>query len=171
LPPILNLAKPRVIPATKISNSPYFHPYRFCYGFDMVISVKSDESKPKSASGTILLVEHEKQNRDRARICLELQGYTVLDTESPHEAIDLWNNWPEGIQLLITDSGTLGVDGARLAKLLTDENPELKVLFIAENTDGTISEMQRLNHNIHCLRNPYPIKQLAETVNAVLLQA
>ena len=125
-------------------------------------------SKTVPASRTILLLEDEWQIRELAKICLELQGYTVLETESPGEAIDHWNKLSNGIQMLITDSGTMGMVGARLARLLTEEKPELKVLFTTPQPNRTISQMRKKNPNVYLLQKPYPIKLLAETVNAVL---
>jgi CheY-like chemotaxis protein len=120
------------------------------------------------ASRAILLLEDERQTRELAKVCLEIQGYTVLQTDSPAGAIDFWKKWPGRIQMLITDSGIFGIIGARLASLLTQEKPELKVLFTTEQPNRHISQMRETNPNVYLLPKPYPIKLLAETVNAVL---
>ena len=116
----------------------------------------------------ILLVEDEELLRDMARSCLETEGYSVLDTESAHEAIALWNTWSARIQLLIVDSGVHGMRGTQLAKLLMDQEPELNVLFVTAHPNDQILSLVKARKNVHLISKPFRAQQLADEVNAVL---
>lgn len=82
------------------------------------------------STGTILVVEDERQVRAVAVHVLTSAGYTVLDAGSPAEAIPIFEREP-GITLLLTDVVMPGMHGPDLARRLRARRPNLKVLLMS----------------------------------------
>jgi PAS domain S-box-containing protein len=82
-------------------------------------------------SATVLLVEDECAVREVARECLEAFGMTVLEAESPAEALTLAKSREDGIDLLFTDVVMPDMRGNELADRLRQQHPQLKVLFMS----------------------------------------
>jgi len=116
----------------------------------------------------ILLLQDERKIRDVAKICLELEDYTVLDTGSPYEALDLWNQWSERIELFIADSGIPEMPGTHLADLFIEQQPDLKVLFATGGPSARMFDLQRANQNVRLIEKPYLMQRLVEMVNTFI---
>src|SRR5262245_7646776 len=79
---------------------------------------------------TILLVEDENGVRERARNGLCRYGYAVVCAEDSTEALELWEEQRERIDLLLTDMVMPnGLNGRELAQRLRSERPDLKVIY------------------------------------------
>jgi len=84
-----------------------------------------------AASATVLLVEDEPTVRSVTRRILERAGHLVLTSPSAERALEIANEHPEGIDLLITDVVMPGMSGPSLADRLRADRPELGTLFIS----------------------------------------
>jgi len=84
-----------------------------------------------AASATVLLVEDEPTVRSVTRRILERAGHLVLTSPSAERALEIANEHPDGIDLLITDVVMPGMSGPTLAARLRAERPELGTLFIS----------------------------------------
>jgi PAS domain S-box-containing protein len=90
----------------------------------------SVSDQPCGGTETILLVEDDLSVRRLIRVVLTRAGYRVLEAANGVEALELWNNHPETIQLLFTDLVMPeGVNGRSLASELQTRNPKLRVVF------------------------------------------
>ncbi|MEX2577941.1 MAG: ABC transporter substrate-binding protein [Verrucomicrobiales bacterium] len=79
---------------------------------------------------TILLVEDEKMVRMIARKLLDMHGYRVLEAESGRDALKVWAEHSDEIDLLLTDIVMPeGLSGHDLAQKLQLESPGLKVIY------------------------------------------
>jgi signal transduction histidine kinase len=97
-------------------------------------------TNPVLAGGTetILLVEDEHSVRITLRRVLSLCGYTVLEARHGHEANQLSERHAGHIDLLISDVQMPQLGGPDLARLLRQNRPDLKVLFISGYGDNRL---------------------------------
>ncbi|MGD0616023.1 MAG: sigma 54-interacting transcriptional regulator [Bryobacteraceae bacterium] len=88
-----------------------------------------------TATGTVLLVEHEAAVRRFMAVTLTEQGYRVLEAATSSAAFELYQCWRNGIDLMIADAGLPGMSGTELARRIRRQSPFLSVLMIAGTAD------------------------------------
>lgn len=120
-------------------------------------------------SETILLVEDEAMVRHFARHLLDRHGYRIIEAQNGPHALDLWQKHSREIDLLLTDIVMPGgIAGTELARLLTENRPDLKVVF----TSGYAAEIFRgeidLPREAAFLAKPYPAEELLRQLRQVL---
>jgi CheY-like chemotaxis protein len=102
------------------------------------LSGAEPEAELTSATETILLVEDEDQVRNLTRTLLARQGYRVLEASSGAAALSLAREYPERIDLLLTDVVMPQMSGPDLAGELRSLHPEISVLFMSGYMDTAI---------------------------------
>ncbi len=113
---------------------------------------------------TVLLVDDEPDLLDAAREMLERLGYRVLATTYASEAVRLFEESADEIDLLMSDVVMPGgMDGYELAERLREHRPDIKVLM----TTGYDSKRSRRTSD-PVLAKPYSAEEMAETVRQVL---
>jgi signal transduction histidine kinase len=127
----------------------------------------SGPSKPKSGSETILLVEDEPAVRALARRVLERAGFTVLESQTPADALLIANN-AEQVDLILTDVVMPGMNGPELVMHLTPLWPEARVLYTSGHTDDEMIGRGLPNGDFELLHKPFSAQQLVARVRAVL---
>jgi two-component system, cell cycle sensor histidine kinase and response regulator CckA len=80
---------------------------------------------------TILIVEDEEDVRELTRDVLEMNGFTVLESLDPADAIRIAETHPGSIDLLITDVVMPRMSGPELARRLRETRPALRVLCMS----------------------------------------
>ena len=80
---------------------------------------------------TILLVDDDSEVRAFAREILQREGYTVLDTADPREALQIARGHGGSIHLLLTDVVMPEMNGRELADQLAALRPPMKVVFMS----------------------------------------
>lgn len=117
---------------------------------------------------TILVVEPDPETRALAVFMLSRLGYRVLEARNAIDAVNLYSQQTERIDLLFTETLMTKVNGHELAQMLTRERSDLRVLFLAD------SDYQRLTRNVaqkrglHFLCRPFTMRMLAAKVREVL---
>ena len=119
-------------------------------------------------SETILLVEDEDMVRHVARRLLEMNGYTVLEASSGHDALSVSQQTPGRIHLMLTDVVMPGISGGETAELLKAQRPEIKVLFMSGHTENSIVHHGVLNPGVAFLQKPFKHDLLVSKVREVL---
>ena len=130
-------------------------------------------SPPKLPRGTetILLTEDEPAVRALAGNILRRCGYTILPAESGVAALEIWHEYRDKIQLLLTDIIMPdGITGYDLAQQLKLERPELKVIYTSGYTGDILSRYPTLIRDYCFLQKPYQPYRLAQTVRDCLDQ-
>jgi PAS domain S-box-containing protein len=117
---------------------------------------------------TILLVEDAQRVRAVVREILEMSGYVVLEARHGAEALELSNQHPGVIHLLVTDVVMPQMSGRELAQRLATLRPELKVLYMSGYTDDAIVRHGVLAAGIAFLAKPFTPDALALKVREVL---
>ena len=120
---------------------------------------------------TILVVDDDWDVRVLMQETLTEQGYRVLETGSPENALLLAEQHPGRIHLLLTDVVMPEMNGRQLAERLALVKPGLKTLYVS-GYSGEILASHGLEQAVPiCLPKPFTIEDLAITVRRVLDQA
>jgi PAS domain S-box-containing protein len=126
------------------------------------------ESLMPGGSETILLVEDEDVVRGLARKILEHAGYHVLEASRGEEAVRLFHQQAQPIDLLLTDVVMPETSGKEVADRLTELLPGLRVLFMSGYTDEAIVHHGVLDSNVEFIQKPFTPAALVRKVRAVL---
>ena len=119
---------------------------------------------------TILVVEDETAIRDVIRRVLEAQGYTVLRSANPREALAEAERHGGPVHLLLTDVVLPEMSGRQLADRLEANRPGLRVLYMSGYTDSAIVHHGRLDPSTEFLPKPFTPETLLRRVRHVLDQ-
>jgi CheY-like chemotaxis protein len=117
---------------------------------------------------TILLVEDEPNVRRVARKFLQKQGYTVLETGQPKQALPICQAHDGEIDLLITDVIMPDMSGRELAEHLGRMYANLKVLYISGYANEALNQQGLLGTGIAFLEKPFSSEALARSVREAL---
>jgi two-component system cell cycle sensor histidine kinase/response regulator CckA len=117
---------------------------------------------------TILLVEDADALRKLTHMLLEQHGYRVLVAANGAAALQLVEEQPERINLLLTDVIMPGLNGRALAGRLELLQPGLKILYMSGYTDDAIMDHGVLESGTHLLHKPYSEENLIRKVREVL---
>ncbi len=121
---------------------------------------------------TILVVEDEIIIREMAQTLLEELGYKIFLAENGKEALGVWQQHQDEIDLLLTDMVMPeGVSGVDLAEQLMQQKPGLKIVFASGYTVDDVSEEFLERHNARFLQKPYNRTSLSRAVRSALDEA
>ena len=123
--------------------------------------------KDLTGMGTILLVEDEEAVRAFATRALSSRGYTVLEAGNGVEALEIFKNHEEPIDLMVSDVVMPEMDGPTLANEARALKPETKIIFISGYAEDAFKGTER-PEEIAFLPKPFSLKQLAAKVKEVL---
>ena len=130
------------------------------------IATRAAEPGPRGDE-TILLVEDEESVRVFASKALERQGYTVLEARHGRDALVRLADYDGPIQLLVTDIVMPEMGGSELARRLTAERTDLRVLYMSGYADGETAR-RGLSAGAAYLQKPFTSDALARKVREVL---
>jgi PAS domain S-box-containing protein len=117
---------------------------------------------------TILLVEDEGMIRELVHRLLVDAGYTVLDARDAGQALELWKQESDSIDLVLTDVVMPDVGGPELVQRLAAERPDVKVLYMSGYTDQAVASRGLLDTGYAFLQKPFAPSALARKVREVL---
>ena len=124
--------------------------------------------EPESlVSATILVVEDEGAVLDLVRWILETQGYQVLTASDGAEALHLYRDEAERIDLVISDVVMPELSGPELVSQLRALRPSLKVLYMTGYAGDALNHRGIPELGDH-LPKPFRGKQLLGKVDALL---
>ena len=110
----------------------------------------------------MLVVEDEAEVRALVHSVLVDRGYLVLSAGRPSEAVQLAEQLPGPIHLLVTDMVMPEMGGPSLARQLIALRPEMAVLYMSGYTDSTVGEGSLF------LQKPFTPDTIARSVRAAL---
>jgi CheY-like chemotaxis protein len=116
---------------------------------------------------TVLIVEDEESLRMLARICLESNGYSVLDAPNAAAALELAKKHDGHIHLLLTDVVMPGMSGRELAECLADQR-DVRVMYMSGYNNELIDHYGTLKRNTVLLEKPFTLHSLLIKVYEVL---
>jgi PAS domain S-box-containing protein len=123
---------------------------------------------PKSAGEGVLLVDDEQYILEAARAMLESAGFRCFPALHAEEAQEVLQAQLKTIDLAVLDLTMPKISGARLAKILKQLKPELKILVSSGyNLEGELSA-EELIYIDGTLQKPYRMEELLRAVHAVM---
>jgi PAS domain S-box-containing protein len=128
-------------------------------------------AKPEVRDGTetILVVEDEEAVRELVCHFLTNHGYSILQAQSGAQALQVWKEHHQRIDLLLTDVVMPDrINGRELAEKLWAERPKLKVIFSSGYSAEVIGKDFLRRRGINYLQKPYPPQELARVVRDCL---
>jgi PAS domain S-box-containing protein len=123
----------------------------------------------RGGNETILLVEDEHPVRELVASVLQKYGYNILQAASGQEAVGVWREHKNQINLLLTDLVMPGnMNGHELADKLRGERSGLKVIFTSGYSADIVGKNFKLDASLNFLQKPYHPNTLAQTVRRCL---
>ncbi len=115
-------------------------------------------------SGTILLVDDEKDLRELLFSSLQMEGHAVLQAESPAQAMQRFGNQLDEIDIVITDIVMPGQSGDEFALDLLKKKPSLKIIFMSGNIAEDYASKVPLVLGENYLRKPFSLADLEKNI-------
>jgi PAS domain S-box-containing protein len=129
------------------------------------------EPAPGDTGSAVLLVEDEDAVREVTLRQLARVGYRVRDIASPLEAVRVFSDDPQAVDLLLTDIVMPGMSGTQLASRLRAIRPDLPVLFMSGYTSGPAPGGHELPSDGSLLHKPFDRSALLAAVRQALRNA
>ena len=121
-----------------------------------------------SGSGRILLVEDEDAVRSFAVRALELRGYTVTAANGGEEALELFEEDPNGFDIVVTDVIMPAMTGPELMRKVREQRSDLRFLFMSGYAEDAFREEMLEDETFRFLAKPFSLKDLAVKVKEAL---
>jgi PAS domain S-box-containing protein len=117
---------------------------------------------------TVLLVDDDLTILKLIKRFLEKNGYTVLSATMPHEAIRIAEQFPETLDLLITDVVMPEMNGCDLSIKISTICPRVKTLFMSAYTAENIARHGVFEKNTHFIRKPFKMDTFIKLIESML---
>jgi CheY-like chemotaxis protein len=104
----------------------------------------------------VLVVDDEELLLHGVEKMLRRAGYSVITAADPLKALEASRNFPGDIRLLLTDVIMPVMDGFALAKLISTERPQIRVVLMTAYHD--------VQTRLPLLRKPFRLDQLLNKV-------
>jgi CheY-like chemotaxis protein len=138
------------------------------------LSARLTPVKPTSAiaqAATVLLVEDENAVRILAHRILERAGYRVLDARHGADALLLWRQHADQIDVVVTDLVMPEMGGRALADALHATNPALPIVFMSGYSDDEMTRRGFADAQVAFLAKPFSAESLIGAVRDALVRS
>jgi DNA-binding response OmpR family regulator len=114
---------------------------------------------------TILVVDDEDAVRDLVRAMLMGAGYRVLQAKDFEDALAVFHQHEQEVDLLLADLSLPGKNGCELAETLQQKRPDLQVLFMSGLAGAQAARYHGLAiTDVHFLEKPFRSVDLLERI-------
>lgn len=166
---IIKQSKGYIYAESEIGKGTEFRIYLPAVTGEEEFSAETDEDIIRTEGNEcLLLVEDEALVRKLSETALVRKGYHILVARSAEEALPLFEENRDRINMLITDIVMPGMNGMQLAEKLIDVKSDLKVIFMSGYTDNIISQHDMIGEKINLLEKPFSPEDLTSMVRSVI---
>ena len=138
-------------------------------GSTLEIKPEPDTEQLAEGRGTILVVEDELPLRNFVTLLLKRIGYHVLEADTGVNALKLWHEKSEEIDLVLTDIiMPNGMSGLEMAQQMRQHKPALKIIFTSGYSQESPTNQPGLIVGVNFLPKPYQPQELARILHAAL---
>jgi PAS domain S-box-containing protein len=129
--------------------------------------VREQSAVPRRATETILLVEDEPGVRTAATRALTRQGYSVLAASDGREGLELWHQYADTIDLVLSDAIMPRMTGQALFASIGAERAGVRMLLMSGYAGDEVGESpERPDHGF--LAKPWTVNELLTGVRQAL---
>jgi PAS domain S-box-containing protein len=126
------------------------------------------KTQPAGGGASILVVDDEEAILETVRQLLSAQGYRVLTADSGEGALEIYQETPRAVDLVVLDLGMPGMGGQRCLKRLIEIDPEAKVI-VATGYAGSGMRGEMLGFGARgYVSKPYRLEGLLASVRQIL---
>ncbi|MDD5286340.1 MAG: ATP-binding protein [Desulfuromonadaceae bacterium] len=125
----------------------------------------------QGAENLILVVEDEPSVLNLASVTLSSLGYRVLTASGPLEALRIFDQYVDDIDILLTDVMMPEMSGTEMAMMMREKRAGLKVLFMSGYTEENINEANYPAEEFGFLMKPFSAVELSNLVHNCLTGA
>jgi PAS domain S-box-containing protein len=133
------------------------------------VGTKIEGEVPRGTE-TILVVEDDEAVRGLTRTVLESAGYTVIEAENGHQALEAYRLQHERIHLALLDVVMPGMGGRDAYRAMLEIDPDLKALFASGYSENAIHTNFVLDSGLVLLKKPYSRDDLLRAIRRILDQ-
>lgn len=126
---------------------------------------------PEGLGLGVLLVEEEPQIRSLLAGWLERIGCATVVAGDASEALRLYRDRHEEIDVALVDLGAAGADGSQTLAALRGVNPSLPCCFMAGGASGFSDEALLSLGNTGILKKPFSFTQVGEALRRLVVSA
>lgn len=119
----------------------------------------------------IMLIEDEEVIRDMAAQMLKNLGYTVSSCASGAEAVDVYREQRDAIDLVILDMMMPGMDGHQTFLTLRDTDPDVRVLVVSGYSLDSQAQAILEAGAQGFIQKPYRMRELSEKLVEMLAES
>jgi two-component system cell cycle sensor histidine kinase/response regulator CckA len=127
----------------------------------------SDRPPTHDRPPTVLVVDDERNVRTVVARLLARDGYRVMSSELPSEALEMAIALGPELDLLITDVLMPGMNGPELAERVREKAPNAKLLFISGYADGQLRDVLR-DRTFPFLQKPFEPEAMRNMVGHLI---
>jgi CheY-like chemotaxis protein len=117
---------------------------------------------------TILLVEDEPALREVTRRLLARNGYSVVESQNPDDALRIAEHHPGPVHLLLTDVVMPKLLGKQVAEQVTRLRPQVRVLYMSGYAKPVLASQGSLDAGVILLEKPFSEADLLGKVTEAL---
>jgi len=117
---------------------------------------------------TVLVADDEQIILTMVSRMLERMGYVVLTANTPNEAIRLFRESKNTIDLVITDVIMPEMNGRDLAEHFLALKPGIKCLYMSGYTADIITNQEALDESVYFIHKPFTKNELETKVQEAL---
>jgi CheY-like chemotaxis protein len=121
-----------------------------------------------TGTGTILLVEDERNVRELVRKVLLRHGYEVVSAENGEAALDAVARYPGPLHLVLTDVIMPHISGRELVERIRTGRPGIKVIYMSGYSHHALNDRAALGLDVGFLPKPFATRELLQSVREAL---
>ena len=135
------------------------------------LPMRAEPDALANGSETILLVEDDAGVREMTREFLEKRGYHVLAASSGRQAVQVVEQHPGTIHLMITDLVMPGMNGRELVDRVAMLRRNMRVLYVSGYTQEAVLQHGVKDAGARFLSKPFALSALSRKVRVMLAGA
>ena len=125
-------------------------------------------AQTEKGSGTILIVDDEKNVRNIAADMLKSLDYDILTAENGIQAIDIYREKRDEINLIILDVIMPEMDGMDTFNKIRELNPEAKIIFASGYSHHKETLQKSDDRLLGFIEKPFRLHELSKVVRGKL---
>jgi two-component system cell cycle sensor histidine kinase/response regulator CckA len=156
---------------SQVGHGTTFHLYFPIHDLNIQVPVIATEQAQAQVAGgteTVLVVEDEEMLLDLLENILTAEGYRVMTAKDGAEAVEVYTQYKNQIELVLMDMDLPKLSGAEVLRKLQEINPKVKVIFASGYIDPHIkSEVLKAGVK-HFVQKPYIPQEVLRHIRKVI---